>query len=410
MPEVALPADAAALPARMRRCSIVFIEPREQLELDVAGLLGGGSAIRASVRLFALAPHADGEIELTEAEAVALGRIGETVWQSREALLAQFPAALLTRLLEATLLVGDAPAQQAPRERDERVRDTYWKPLAAVAHAFSRWSEAGVDEDVRITRHRTLSDLIGEYGPPPPHLTSRVAAEERIALPAARSTAVDELLSRRATCRNFDTSSNLDRHCFSDVLKRVVGCSAEVEILPGTSALKKSNPSGGSLHPLEPYLLVQRVDDVAPGLYHYHAGAHALERLPFADDPARLSELALRCVAGQDFFAEAHVLLILVARFRRTFWKYRNHPKAYRAIVLEAGHVSQNLYLTATEFGLGVFVTAAINEIDIERAYGLDPLQEGPITVCGFGPRAARKSMLEFDPLGTVWDAEGRRR
>jgi putative peptide maturation dehydrogenase len=394
---------------QVRRCSVLLIEPRESLELDVGGLLHGASAIRSTVRLFALAPHLDREVELDADETAALARIGETVWQTPAALCAHTDADVLDRLLAKGLLVGD-DAQHAPvRERDDTVRDTYWKPLAAVAHMFSRWSEAGVDEDVRITRHRTLTDLIDEYGAPPPHITSRVAAHLRVRLPPARPTKIDELLARRATCRNFDTATALDLGCFSDVLKRVVGCSAEVEIVPGTKALKKANPSGGGLHPLEPYLLVQRVDGVAPGLYHYHSGEHALECVA-VPEPAALSELARRCVAGQDFFADAHVLVILVARFRRTFWKYRNHPKAYRAIVLEAGHVSQNLYLTATEFGLGVFVTAAINEIDIERGFGLDALQESPLTVCGFGPRAQRKTMLEFDPLGAVWDENGERR
>lgn len=403
------PCAMAKSSMQMRRCSIVFIEPREQLELDVAGLLRGASAIQSTVRLLALAPHVDAEIELEMDEVAALARIGETVWQTREDLLENVSAEVLGRLLAKGLLISDAPEQAIVRERDQTVRNAYWKPLAAVAHTFSRWSEAGVDEDVRITRHRTLTDLIREYGPPPPHITSRVEPEQRIPLPSPRPTAVDEMLSRRATCRNFDMTTDMDIERFSDVLKRVVGCSAEVEILPGTSALKKSNPSGGSLHPLEPYLLVQRVEGVTPGLYHYHIGDHALECIA-TPDSTRLSELAMRCVAGQDFFAEAHVLLILVARFRRTFWKYRNHPKAYRAIVLEAGHVSQNLYLTATEFGMGVFVTAAINEIDIERAYGLDPLQESPLTVCGFGPRASQKTMLEFDPLGAVWNEDGGRR
>lgn len=403
-----LPGPEAKATTQMRRCSIVLIEPRERLELDVSGLLRGASAIRSTMHLVALAPHMGDEIELEHDEASALAKIGETVWQNQDALVEQASADVVERLLAKGLLISDAQDHVAVRERDEMMRNTYWKPLAAVAHTFSRWSEAGVDEDVRITRHRTLTDLIREYGPPPPHVTSRVEQAQRVPLPTPRQTAMDELLSRRATCRNFDVTTSLDLQRFSDILKRVVGCSAEVEILPGTSALKKSNPSGGSLHPLEPYLLVRDVEGVAPGLYHYHIGDHALECIA-TPDPTQLAELAMRCVAGQDFFAEAHVLVILVARFRRTFWKYRNHPKAYRAIVLEAGHVSQNLYLAATEFEMGVFVTAAINEIDIERAYGLDPLQESPITVCGFGPRASQKTMLEFDPLGKIWSDSGHR-
>jgi len=183
----------------------------------------------------------------------------------------------------------------------------------------------------------------------------------------------------------------------------VLGCLAVVEVMPGVVGLKKSYPSGGGLHPLEPYVLVQRVDGVETGLYHYHASDHALEPLSMltAEEAARLAKVM---VGGQGFFAEAPVHIVLAARFERTFWKYRNHPKAYRAIVLEAGHVSQNLYLAATDLRLGAYVTAAINEIDIEQALGLDPLRESPIVVCGFGARTRReRTMFEFDPLGKVW-------
>ncbi|HEX5124485.1 MAG TPA: putative peptide maturation dehydrogenase, partial [Rhodanobacteraceae bacterium] len=321
---------------RIRRCGILLIEPREELELDVAGLFSGTRALSSRTRMIALAPHAGDEIELDEAEVAALGRVGDGEWIARDTLAARVPEAVIGCLLAKGLFIGDGDDDAPMRERDETVRSVHWKPLSAVAHAFSRWHEAGVDEDVRITRHRTLTELIRESGPPPPHVTSRVAPEVRQPLPPPRTTGIDEILARRATCRNFDTAGTLDLARFSDVLKRVVGCQAEVEILPGTKALKKAHPSGGSLHPLEAYLVVQRVDGVAPGLYHYHVTTHSLE--PVATlEPAALADFAMRCVAGQDFFADAHALLIVTARFERTFWKYRSHPKAYRAIVLEAG-------------------------------------------------------------------------
>ncbi len=49
-------------------------------------------------------------------------------------------------------------------------------------------------------------------------------------------------------------------------------------------------------------------------------------------------------------------------------------------------------------------MTSAINEVDIERAFGLDPLEESPLAVCGFGWRARRMETAEFDPAGEVWE------
>ena len=96
-------------------------------------------------------------------------------------------------------------------------------------------------------------------------------------------------------------------------------------------------------------------------------------------------------------------MIVLVSRFPRSFWKYRNHTKAYRAAILDAGHLSQTLYISATEFGLGAFITAAINEADIEQALGLDPLRESPLAICGFGIRGAECTTFEFDPNRKVW-------
>jgi SagB-type dehydrogenase family enzyme len=115
--------------------------------------------------------------------------------------------------------------------------------------------------------------------------------------------------------------------------------------------------------------------------------------------------LARRFVAAQAYFVDAHVIVLPTSRFVRNFWKYRNHAKAYRALILDVGHLSQTMYLAATELGLAAFITAAINEVDIEEAFGLDPLEEGPLAVCGFGIRAAERSEVEFDPLNAVWPA-----
>lgn len=74
-------------------------------------------------------------------------------------------------------------------------------------------------------------------------------------------------------------------------------------------------------------------------------------------------------------------------------------------MLLDAGHLAQTFALVAAELGLGAFVTAAINEVDMERALGLDGMAEGPLAVLGLGPRAARMDKGEFDPAAAVWPA-----
>ena len=103
------------------------------------------------------------------------------------------------------------------------------------------------------------------------------------------------------------------------------------------------------------------------------------------------------------WFADAHALCVLAPRFQRNFWKYRNHPKAYRVCILDIGHLSQTLLLSATEQGLGSYVTAAINEADLERAFGLTHWIDGPLAICGIGPRAGTMDTYELDPNRKAW-------
>src|SRR5262249_16049265 len=111
------------------------------------------------------------------------------------------------------------------------------------------------------------------------------------------------------------------------------------------------------------------------------------------------TRLAEKFTAGQSYFATAHVLFILAARFYRNFWKYRKAPRSFRVIQLDAGHLSQTLELVCTSLGLGSFFTAAINDINIDEELGLDAVNQGivGILVCG-GPVPPYALTLEAYP------------
>jgi putative peptide maturation dehydrogenase len=233
---------------------------------------------------------------------------------------------------------------------------------------------------------------------PPSEAPTFAAPETWRVLPEPEAGALDALLAARTTCRNFDESA-IPLSGVSNLLHRVFAAQSAQEVIPGATMLKKNSPSGGGLHPIEAYLLVQRVEGLDPGVYHYACRHHALEplqRLP--------SEEAANCarelVAGQSWFANAPVLVLMAARFERTHWKYPHHAKAWRVVHLDAGHLSQSLYLHATEQGYGAFITAAINDECAERMFELDGISVGAIAVCGFGKRAAEMTNVEFDPLG----------
>jgi putative peptide maturation dehydrogenase len=390
---------------RIRRCSILFIEPRERLEFDFDSLLTGGNGLRSERKWIALAPHLERERILSADEVVLLGTVPSNEWIELDVFLARHDRALVDGLIAKGLLIGDALGFSDIRARDDALRAGHWHAAAAVAHAFGRWQGVAAGERLRNIGIRSVAGLVDRLGTPPAHFYSRSAPEERITLAPPQPTAIDTLLRRRVTCRNFDPLSSVPFSIFSHMLHRTFGAQAAVDVDAETAIVKKTSPSAGGLHPTEAYLLIQRVERVAPGLYHYHVGAHALEPLKMLSSDEAFA-LAGRFVAEQDWFARAHALLVLAPRFTRSFWKYRNHAKIYRAVTLDVGHLSQTLQISATELGLGVFITAAINEVDIEQALRLEPMQEGPLAVCGFGWRAAERSRMEFDPQHAVWPSD----
>jgi len=387
---------------RIRRCGILLIEPREKVEFQFESLLTGGDGLATNRNWIALAPHLDDEVVLASEEIAPLGGLAVEEWTEFDDAASRFDPAVLRSLLAKGLVLADDADGDGFRARDDALRATHWHAFSAVTHAFGRWRNVDSAEITRQESTARLSDLVARLGDPPTHFLERATAAERVALPRAQSTALDDLLRQRAVSRNFDTTRLVPLATVAQILHRVLGAQAVQAVTANTAIVKKTSPSAGGLHPTEAYVLIQGVEQLANGLYHYHAGEHALEPLRALDD-ASVRQLALDFLAQQDWFAPAQVIVILAVRVDRTFWKYRNHSKVYRAVTLDVGHLSQTLQISATEFGLGAFVTSAINEVDIERELGLDPMRECPLAICGFGWRGAERVNVELDPLHAVW-------
>jgi len=370
---------------RVRRCAAVMFEPRERVHFSLDSILSGGSAIDRTAEWIALAPHADGETPVDINEIETLGVISASEWVELDELKSRHPHEVLDSLLDKRLLIIEASDAEV---RDRKLRARHWRPVSAVTHYASRWRGIGADDNNEDVSGTLGGEFVDWLGTPPPPVRERAEADARRPLPKAAPSPLQELLHRRTTCREFDASRSLGLTEFSALLFRVYGARTVEEPAPGITLLKKGVPSAGGLHPTEAYLLARRVESVEPGLYHYHPIEHALEPIA-ALDAEQADALASRFVSGQSYLADAQAMVVLASRFERNFWRYRNHTKAYRALILDVGHLSQTQYLAATELGLGAFVTAVINEVDIENAFGLDPYEEGPLAVCGFGVRAA---------------------
>ncbi|MCC4602217.1 putative peptide maturation dehydrogenase [Xanthomonas melonis] len=388
---------------KVRRCSFLFLEPRHSVSFDLTSLLHGGNGIRRQMGWVALAPHLERELPISPEECALLARIGPDDWIDTSE-FSKIDSASTNSLIRMGLLINEDAFDQFT-QRDKKMRSSGWWPLAALTHRFGRWKNQDSVASMEAKGLVHPGDLRKNLGAPPPEVVERVEAKSRLKLHIPSASPLSHVLENRATCRNFSTS-RLDFEAFSKVMHQSFAALSQMKICDDTIFLKKNSPSGGGLHATGIYVLVQNVEKIEPGFYHYHPIDHALEPINTDLSLESLRDAAQQMVAGQHWFAGAQVLTILAPRYGRSFWKYKNHAKAYRALILDAGHLSQTLYLSATELGLGAFVTAAINEVNIEETLGLDALDEGPLAICGFGIRSDSMEIAEFDPNGNVWSCD----
>lgn len=284
-------------------------------------------------------------------------------------------------LAERGLLVSDDPGEpfRAFRERERSLRT--WLPAAAAFYLATRWRGVDVGATTMGERLRNQIDSLPEI---PPAVHAAPDAVALIELPVADDDSeLAALLTARRTRRSYRRQP-LPRDALSTLLRYVWGAHGRTETIGGYTTLRKTSASGGALHPVETYPLVIDVEGLESGLYHYRSDVHVLELLtPLAAAEAR--ELASLFTAGQHYFADAAALFVMAARVQRNFWKYRRHEKAFRVLLLDAGHLSQTFYLVAQRLGLGAFVTAALNEVDIEEHLRLDPYEHAVLAICGCG-------------------------
>ncbi len=116
------------------------------------------------------------------------------------------------------------------------------------------------------------------------------------------------------------------------------------------------------------------------GLYHYRPDDHVLTRL----DDRRAPERVIEWLPVQDGYEDAALLVALSSELARVSWRYRN-ARAYRVVLLEAGHLGQTFCLTAAALGLAPFCTAALADNVIEHDLGLDGRAQPVLYMVGAG-------------------------
>ena len=91
---------------------------------------------------------------------------------------------------------------------------------------------------------------------------------------------------------------------------------------------------------------------------------------------------------------DAAAIVFLVADFDRTMWKY-GEAFAYKTILIEAGHIAQNIAVTCAKMGLAANPTLGIHDERVERALELQQPLRSAIYALSIGYPDASIAPLE---------------
>jgi putative peptide maturation dehydrogenase len=390
--------------ARLRRTRYLFFTCQDETFVDIPALLSGTARLAPHRVTYAISILCGEEYPITRDELDCVVSVPSDRWMDDGGM----DPSMVDRLAHLGILLSDADDASLAElvRRDDELEAGQWNLYGALLHFLTKWrdvdlgtgiaDEADVDE-LPANIYDAIDDFVAQHGPAPAafHSLDRPRAVHELPV-IERAGGLYEALEKRKTTRRFDRGAPLALGDLATVLYYVFGCHGYAGMAGDGLMLKRTSPSGGGLHPIEAYPLVADVDGLAPGLYHYNARDHSLELVAELGAEAA-GELAAQFVCGQRYFASAHVLFVMTARFYRSFWKYRRHQRAYSVLLMDAAHLSQTLYLVAAELGLGAFVTAAVNGANIEEQLGIDGWTEGVLAVSGCGRPAGLRSPFEPD-------------
>lgn len=303
-------------------------------------------------------------------------------WRSTKALarhLPQFDASSLQQAIAGLLRVHLLESSHAPRDERASAFNGWesWGPAASFFHFSTKDTNVPTEpeDSVRDLRRRARAN-------PMPAAVKSYPRSAQIELPAPQVT--DDLpraLLERRTWRKF-APGPIELHRLATLLGLTFGVQQWIELEGVGRIALKTSPSGGSRHPIEAYVVARGVNGLGRGLYHYNSAVHRLELLRKGATPAQIT----RYLNGQWWFGTAGAVVLMTAVFSRTQWKY-HAPRAYRAVLIEAGHLCQTFCIVATWLGLAPFCTMALADSRLERDLGIDGVSESVIYAAGVGVR-----------------------
>ena len=154
------------------------------------------------------------------------------------------------------------------------------------------------------------------------------------------------------------------------------------QLLGGDKATLRTVPSAGARHAFETFLLINNVEGIKPGLYRFLALEHKLAEVNMTDTIAE--EISNACL-HQKVILKSAITFIWAADAARMTWRYGE--RGYRYLHLDAGHICQNLYLSAQVIGCGACAIGAFDDELMNSVVGIDGEEQFVVYMATVGKR-----------------------
>jgi SagB-type dehydrogenase family enzyme len=181
-------------------------------------------------------------------------------------------------------------------------------------------------------------------------------------------------------------------------LSYLLWCTQGVKEIRGQNyATIRTVPCGGARHQFETYMILQNVEGLSDGYYHYLPLSHKIEFLSPQND---LKPFISKALGGQAWGAKANINFFYSVVAYRCEWRYGIY--AHRVALIDAGHISQNMYLALTSIGLGGCGVGYLNEALLHEAFELDGKEEFIFYAFPAGKRDKNLVVNEKDPYAFI--------
>lgn len=190
---------------------------------------------------------------------------------------------------------------------------------------------------------------------------------------------------RRSTRFYSDNSMTMDE------LSYLLWATQGITSINETGLTFRTVPCSGATHTFESYLLIRKVETLHQGLYRYLPKEHKLLFMSELDElESKIEAITLEQPFVPRFANKAAVLFIWSTTPYRSEWKF--DITAHKKILIDIGHVCQNLYLASESIDAGTCAIGIYDQALIDGLLCLDGEDEFVVYMAAVGKKQSKSN------------------